>query len=126
MTKKPFIEDAVAIIPVQDMQRTICFYTEILNFEKSYISNDETFATLKHGEAAIHFVLSNNANSDIVNNISIYLWSNNLDELYNILKPKLESLPKEQVTKPFTQAYGMREFHVKDLDGNLLFFGENN
>jgi hypothetical protein len=28
------------------------------------------------------------------------------------------------VHAPFDQPYGMREFHVKDPDGCLLFFGE--
>jgi len=37
---------------------------------------------------------------------------------------RLETLPEGRVRPPFTQACGMREFHVKDPDGFLLFFGD--
>lgn len=57
--------------------------------------------------------------------ISIYLWVRHVDQLYADLKPKLDTLAEGRVRAPFTQPYGMREFHVKDPDGCLLFFGED-
>ena len=58
------------------------------------------------------------------NNISIYLWVRGLDQLYDQLKPKLNTLAQGRVRPPFDQPYGMREFHVKDPDGCLLLCGE--
>ena len=40
------------------------------------------------------------------------------------LKSELDALPQGRVRPPFDQPYGMREFHVKDPDGCLLFFGQ--
>ncbi len=128
MTDKdqPIIEDAVAIVPVSDVRRTVDFYVDVLGFEQRFVSQDETFAIVLHGDAAIHFVKagSPDALKATAENISIYLWVRKLDALHDLLKPKLDRLPENRVRKPFDQAYGMREFHVKDPDGCLLLFGE--
>ncbi len=127
MSDSPIIEDAVSIVPVKDIKATVDFYADVLGFERRMVSDDKTFAIVVHGEAAIHFIKTNDAQAlqATANNISIYLWVRQIDKLYDNLKPKLDILPKGRVRSPFNQPYGMREFHVKDPDGCLLFFGEN-
>ncbi len=124
---KPVIEDAVAIVPVADMDRTVAFYTDVLEFKVNFVSDDKSFGILTHGEAAIHFVQTDDPKvlEATANNISIYMWVKYVDDLYAALKPKFDALPDGRVRPPFTQDYGMREFHVKDPDGCLLFFGED-
>ncbi|GJM00594.1 MAG: hypothetical protein DHS20C07_22730 [Methyloligella sp.] len=124
--KKPLIEDAVAIIPVSDMAQTLVFYEQTLGFEKRFVSDDASFAMMLHGEAALHFIKAadDEALKATRTNISIYLWSKHLDELYASLEAKLSVLPEGRVRAPFDQTYAMREFHVKDPDGCLLIFGE--
>ncbi len=126
MPEDPIIEDAVAIVPVSDVRRTVDFYVDVLGFKEQFVSNDGRFAIVLHGEAAVHFVKARDAESlkATDNHISIYLWVKHVDALYEILKPKPEALPAGRVRAPFTQDYGMREFHVKDPDGCLLLFGE--
>jgi len=127
MTDKPIIEDAVAIVPVRDIARTMDFYGDVLGFERRFVSDNGSFAIVVHGDAAIHFVACDDdeALKATANNISIYLWVRHVDLLYAELKAKLDLLEQGRVRVPFTQPYGMREFHVKDPDGCLLFFGEN-
>ena len=127
MSEQPIIEDAVAIVPVRDVPATMDFYADVLGFERRMVSDDRSFAIAVHGEAAVHFVATDDADAlkATANNISIYLWVRALDRLYERLKPKLDQLPAGRVRPPFDQAYGMREFHVKDPDGCLLLFGEN-
>ena len=127
MSDSSIIEDAVSIVPVKDIKATVDFYADVLGFERRMVSDDKTFAIVVHGEAAIHFIKTNDAQAlqATANNISIYLWVRQIDKLYDNLKPKLDILPKGRVRSPFNQPYGMREFHVKDPDGCLLFFGEN-
>lgn len=128
MTKDtPIIEDAVAIVPVRDVDTTLDFYADVLGFERRFVSEDKTFAIVVHGDAAVHFVKASDDASlrATANHISIYLWVRGVDTLYDTLKPKLDQLDQARVRAPFTQSYGMREFHVKDPDGCLLFFGEN-
>ncbi len=125
--QKPVIEDAVSIVPVSDMSATMDFYADTLGFERRFVSDDDSFAIVVHGEAAIHFVLTDDSNAlkATANNISIYLWVRGVDALYETLEAKLSQLPQGRVRAPFDQPYGMREFHVKDPDGCLLFFGED-
>lgn len=125
-TDGPIIEDAVAIVPVRDVVATVDFYADVLGFERRLISEDESFAIVVHGEAAVHFVATDDekALEATANNISIYLWVRQLDALYAELGPKLAALGEDRVRPPFDQPYGMREFHVKDPDGCLLLFGE--
>jgi hypothetical protein len=47
-----------------------------------------------------------------------------VDSLYAELKPKLDTLPKEDVHGPVNQPYGQRELLVLAPDGNLLAFGQ--
>lgn len=124
---QPVIEDAVAIVPVRDIARTMDFYADVLGFERRSVSEDNSFAIAVHGMAAIHFLACDDEDAlkATANNISIYLWVRKVDELFESLKSKLDQLPEGRVRQPFNQAYGMREFHVKDPDGCLLFFGEN-
>ncbi|MEM8664496.1 MAG: VOC family protein [Pseudomonadota bacterium] len=127
MSKDPIIEDAVSIVPVADVHRTVAFYADVLGFEARLVTEDASFAIAVHGEAAIHFVHTDSAEvlKATANNISIYIWVRNIDALFTQLQPKLATLPDGRVRPPFDQPYGMREFHVKDPDGCLLLFGEN-
>ncbi len=127
MSARPVIEDAVAIVPVRNIPATVDFYADVLGFERRFMADDNSFAIVVHGEAAIHFVAtdSDEALHATANNISIYLWVREIDALYESLHPALEKLPDGRVRAPFDQPYGMREFHVKDPDGCLLLFGED-
>ena len=123
----PIIEDAVAIVPVRDIEATVDFYEHVLGFERRFVSEDKSFAIVVHGEAALHFIRTDDeaALAATANNISVYLWVKGVDALYDVYKPQLDKLEEGRVRAPFTQSYGMREFHVKDPDGCLLFFGED-
>lgn len=126
MAETPVIEDAVAIVPVSDVASTMDFYADVLGFERRFVADDNSFAIAVHGDAAIHFVRTDDADAlkATANNISIYLWVRGLDALFAQLADKLNSLPEGRVRAPFDQPYGMREFHIKDPDGCLLLFGE--
>lgn len=135
-TDKAYIEDIVAIIPVRDVERSVEFYVQILGFEPRFIAEEKNFATViykntqnaESKERAIHFIQTEDENAlkATAQNISLYLWTKNIDQLYNKLEAKLSVLPQERKRAPFDQPYGMREFHLKDPDGCLLMFGENN
>lgn len=125
---RPLIEDAVAIVPVRDVLRSVDFYADVLGFERRFISDDKNFAIVVHGRAALHFLQADDEASltATANHISVYIWVRQLDAVYAQYRDKLDLLPEGRVRPPFDQPYGMREFHVKDPDGCLLFFGEPN
>lgn len=122
----PIIEDIAPIVPVCDVAASVDFYADVLGFERRFVSEDKSFAMVVHSGFAIQFLACDDpeALKATANNISMYVWVKHVDALYEQLKPKLDALPEGRVRPPFDQAYGMREFHVKDPDGCLLFFGE--
>ena len=127
MSKKPIIEDAVSIVSVRDIGRTMTFYSEVLKFEKRFVSEDKSIAVAVHGDAAIHFVQTDHAGAleATANHTAIYLWVKQIDEMYAILRSQLDMLPEGRFRHLFTTEYGMQEFHVKDPDGCALLFGED-
>ena len=124
--EKTVIESAATIVPVSDIRRSVDFYVEVLGFDLGFMANDGSFARVSRDKAVIQFIHTGNPDllSTTANNISIYLTVDGVDEFYATLQAALDQLPEGSVRAPFDQSYGMREFHVKDPDGCLLFFGE--
>lgn len=124
--EKTVIESAATIVPVSDVRRAVAFYVDLLGFDLGFVAKDRSFARVSRDKATIQFI--HTENPDVLrataNNISIYLTVDGVDGLYETLRPGLEGLEAGRVRAPFDQSYGMREFHVKDPDGCLLFFGE--
>jgi len=59
-----------------------------------------------------------------VGQLSCYIQVEDIEALHKELEEKLKRLPAGRYKPLFEQAYGMKEFHVIDLDNLLLFFGE--
>jgi len=122
----PVIEGAATIVPVRDVPTSAAFYADVFGWEVRDMSPDETFCIII-GDA-IALCLMGTTDEAALNatrsHISVYVWVRGVDALYDSLRPELDSLSDDQVRAPFTQEYGMREFHVKDPDGCLLMFGE--
>jgi len=115
------------IVPVRDVPETIAFYRDCLHFEVRNEMPDGSFGLVARQGAGVSLVQA--ADEEVLkataNNISAYIWVEDLDALWAELEPKLLPLGDKRVRPPFTQDYGMREFHVKDPDGFLIFFGED-
>lgn len=126
MSDKPVVKDAVAIVPVRDVAETIRFYTDILGFEGQVLAEDNSYGSVRRGGAAMDLLATDDADAlrATATNIALAVWVEGLDDLYAELKPMLDTLPEGRVRPPFDQPYGVREFHVKDPDGCLLFFAE--
>ena len=120
------IDYAATIVPVRDVAATIAFYRGTLEFEESGMAEDESFGIVKHGPAVVQLVRCDD--EDVLKvtgtNISIYVSVKGVEALHERLKERLVKLPEGRYRPLFDQPYGMREFHVKDPDGCLLFFGE--
>ena len=115
------------IVPVRDVAQTVLFYRDCLGFEVRNQMEDGSFALVARGAAGVSLVKADDpaALEATKTNISAYIWVEDLDGLWAELEPKLTPLGDTRVRPPFTQEYGMREFHVKDPDGFLIFFGED-
>lgn len=123
---EPQLRYGAPIVPVRNVERSISFYVETLSFEIVHWTDDNTFALVRRGPVHVQLIACDDPHVLAVTatNIAMYIEVDGLDALYDRLKPRLDLLPKARVRAPFDQDYGMREFHVKDPDGMLLFFGE--
>ena len=104
----------------RDLAGSLSFFCDILEFSCAFQMENYAFVHAKKG-AAIR-VLEVDPACEIAEQM-IYLDCEDVDALYARLKPRLDLLPEGRVRAPFEQPYGMREFHVKDPDNCLLFFG---
>ncbi len=114
------------IVPVKDVAATAAFYRDTLGFDVRTLMEDGSFALVARDQAGVSLVRGDDAALKATRtNISAYIWVQDLDGLWEELSPELEKLGDGRVRAPFTQPYQMREFHVKDPDGFLIFFGED-
>jgi predicted DNA-binding ribbon-helix-helix protein len=120
------IESAATVVPVADLGRSVDFYVGVLGFELEFMADDGSIARVCRDQAKIQLVHTGNADVlDVTaNHISIYLTIDGVDDLFETLRPALDSLPAARVSPPRDMAHGRREFHVRDPDRCLLIFGE--
>lgn len=127
-----------ACIKCSDIQLSLSFYTEILDFsivtppdpdKNQFMSK---YALLQRGKSRLH--LSSHEGDGVFGNL-IYVRVEKIDALYQsfisrginvssgIGRNEPEKYPA--VTIELTeQSWGMKEFSVRDPDGNKLTFGE--
>lgn len=112
------------IMHVDDLDRAVAFFTEILEFETHVRAADYAYV---HREAAGFRILRRTgANGEPPGNrrFAYYIDVRDVDRLYAELKVRLDTLPDGDVYGPVNQSYGQRELLVLAPDGNLLAFGQ--
>ncbi len=119
------LKEITPFVPCTDLWRQIGFYRDALGFELGFQA--ENYAFMRRGTVAIRLIEV--AGSDDLaaegKETSFYIDVVGIDALYEELRPALEALPQGRVRAPFDQPYQQREFHVKDEDCTLIFFGED-
>ena len=106
---------------VDDLERAISFFTDILGFKVLYRVDDYAYV---QRETAAFRILEQEGAPPGNRRFAYYIDVRDVDSLYAELKPKLDTLPKEDVYGPVNQPYGQRELLVLAPDGNLLAFGQ--
>ena len=109
---------------VEDMERALTFFTEILGFEiQLRVAN---YAYIRRETVGFRLLEQRGPEGAPPGNrrFAYYIDVREVDQLYAELKPKLDTLPKGDVYGPVNQSYGQRELLVLAPDGNLLAFGQ--
>ena len=104
------------VFPVSDVPAAVAFYRERLGFDLGWIWGDPpTHANVCRGSVGITFTLEpSDAGSS-----EAYVGLCGVDAYYAELRARDVGLG-ELNDRP----YGMRDFAIRDLDGNRLVFGE--
>ncbi len=116
------LSHAATVLHVKDLAASLSFYQDKLGFTVTFQWQEPpTYAILKRDEA-VQIHLSQREGAEIqkeLSGTSIYIFAYDVDALYQ------EFLDKDVAIEiPIAnQDYGMRDFDVRDPDGNQLTFG---
>lgn len=113
------LQHAAPVLASMDIHKTVTFYKEKLGFDKpGWI--DENYAVIGRDKVEIHFWKCNN--KIFPENTSCYIYVENVDGLYLEMQNSKVIHPNGSLEdKP----WGVREFSILDIDGNLIRFGQN-
>lgn len=127
MSAQSKLRYGATMVPVRDVAASVAFYCDCLGFSTIFRAGDDSIATVRRGSVHIQLQACDDETAlrATAENIAVYIEVDELGALWSELAPRLGNLPQGRVRAPFVQPYGMREFHVKDPDGMLMFFGED-
>ncbi|NND50618.1 MAG: VOC family protein [Rhizobiales bacterium] len=111
------------IIPVADVAKSAGFYRDVLGFEIDFVLEDNSYGVLRLQGQEIHLTGPADAAAlaATCNNISVYFWVQGIEDYY---AQASAANPGTKITPIEDRPWGMREFHIHDLDGALLRIGE--
>mgnify|MGYP006278024899 FL=1 len=120
------LSGATPIVPVRRVERSVAFYERVLGFGLRERNAEGSFAVLARGGASVMLLDLGDpaALQATAHYLSAYFWVEGVASYYAEIRPQLDRLGERRVNALFTKPDGRQEFHVRDPDGFLLFFGE--
>jgi catechol 2,3-dioxygenase-like lactoylglutathione lyase family enzyme len=118
----------VPVIKSSDLQRSVHFYTEILDFERKWPGHED--GEMANGVIDLvrdgaELQLSRHAGDGVFGSV-IRVFVDDVDERYVTFRARglnTTKRPESPIhTAPVEQTWGLREFAVTDPDGNGLCF----
>lgn len=120
MTDYDNFSHSATILPVKDIQDSIEFYTEKLQFKMTFSwGSPLNYAVLKKGGVSIHLVAKEDNLIPSKRHCALYIFVHDVDKIFQRCK-------KEKVTVlnvPELREYKMNDFDIKDPDGYIITFG---
>ena len=109
---------------VDNLDRAITFFTDILGFEMLFLAAD--YAYVQRETVGFRILEQKGKDGAPPRNrrFAYYIDVRDVDQLYAELKPKLDTLPQRDVHGPQDKHYGQRELLVLAPDDNLIAFGQ--
>jgi predicted enzyme related to lactoylglutathione lyase len=101
-------------LPVADVERAQQHYRDALGFEIGWLYPDKEIGAVSRGGVAIFFRKRNPPFEPAVH----WVFADDIDASYQELKSSGANIVDPLEKKP----WGLRQFTVKDLDGNLFYF----
>jgi catechol 2,3-dioxygenase-like lactoylglutathione lyase family enzyme len=124
-------EIVMKIVPVirsRDLQRSLHFYTEVLDFERKWPGHEEremANGVIDLARDGAELQLSRHAGDGVLGSVN-RVFVDDVDERYATFRKRglnTTLRPESPIhTAPVDQTWGLREFAVTDPDGNGLCF----
>jgi catechol 2,3-dioxygenase-like lactoylglutathione lyase family enzyme len=112
--KMTSIGPPVPELPVADVERAQQHYRDALGFEIGWLYPGKEIGAVSRGQATIFFRKRESPFEHAVH----WIYADDIDALY----AELQSLGANIVEPLEKKTWGLRQFTVKDLDGNLFYF----
>ena len=112
---------ASTVWPVQDMEASLAYYTDILGFEVTFTWEQPiTYAVLKRGNITINLVIRDDMPADYKPLAALYVFVHDVDALWTDFTAK-----GAKVLNPIgDREYGMRDFDLQDPNGYRIVIGK--
>lgn len=109
---------------VPDIEKALAFFNDVLGFTTLVRMGD--YAYVQRETAGMRIMQNHGEDGAPPGNrrFAYYIDVRDVDALYAELKPKLDTLPEDNIHGPANKDYGQRELLVLAPDGNLLAFGQ--
>ena len=101
-------------LPVGDVQRAQEYYKDALGFEIGWLYPDKEIGAVSRGKVAVFFRKRKPPFEPAVH----WIFAEDIEALYHELKSSGANIVDPLQEKP----WGMRQFTVEDLDGNIFYF----
>ena len=115
----------VPVIKSSDLQRSLHFYTEILDFQRKHGHQEMANGVIDLVRDGAELQLSRHAGDGVFGSVN-RVFVDDVDERYLTFRARgLDTTrrPESPIhTAPVDQTWGLREFAVTDPDGNNLCF----
>lgn len=103
---------------VADVEASLAHYTKVLGFYKRFRYGE--YAGVEYGNVQIHLAGPGAFNRRAVGQSGVYIFCDDIDAYHHEISArgaKIQGSPKDQ-------EYGMRDFFIEDLDGNIIGLGK--
>ena len=112
-------DSCATVFHVSNLDKSLAFYTEVLGLKKMFQYG--AYAGLEMGHLLIFLSGPNQGGlKRAVGQGQIYAFCDEVDEYFQEVKAKGADIIDEPEDRP----YDMRDFAIRDLDGNILTFGK--
>jgi uncharacterized glyoxalase superfamily protein PhnB len=113
---------------VDDVVQTVEYYRDVMGFEVDFLyGTPPTYASVSRNDAIFNFTLSNPpgrrnnvASAGMGNGVDAYMVVSDVDDVYEELRENGANV----VVPIASQEYGMREFHIEDLNSYRIAIAE--
>ncbi|MBW8881621.1 MAG: VOC family protein [Asticcacaulis sp.] len=110
------IDRVAPVFHVSDVEASIAFYRDVLGFAEDFRFGD--YVGLKLDDFSLHLSQSDGR----VGSGTVYVFCEGVDDYFKV---HIDGKAVNLVQAPCDAPYGMRDFIIKDPDGNQLSFGQD-
>ncbi len=126
MTATGPLTGTAPLVAVRDVVASIAFYQDCLGFDA--LDEGDRYGLVRRDNLLVGFVKAGDEQAlhATANNVSAQFWVDDVETIWDEIKTNFSDWPELAPTGPIVRDYGLRELHVKDPDGFLMFFTDKN